>query len=342
MGWYGHSNSGGCCCHHVSRCTLIADEFDRPDDTDIGADYVEAAGNAAISSETLLVSSNNSQIIGANANPDGPYSYLSVSVKLNSGSATARALLAWADTSNYLYATITTTSITVGRQGGAGGSQTESVTITPGTVYQLTLCYNGTQLIGTINGVQAVKDSLTAPGVKHGVGAGTASVTFDNLLVRKVSVPCSECKSMIVVSACSPCQENEIALEWSMEIAGVTNGTCTDCANANGLWIFTSVGQLGVGSVSCSWNAPTVVEPEICGTPAGLNIAPASFNLVSGEYASAGALQNSIATFNYLLWREDWGTTKVDCDGIDGLSLPLVASLPNCVGGTCVIRRVLP
>lgn len=344
MGWFG-LGTAVCCCGSAAQnpCTLTEDNYNRANNTNIGSKWDEVAGGAEISGNVLLVNVNNSRIIATAANPDGPYTFVSVSITLGSSSSTARVFVGWADTSNYLYATVTTTSLTVGRQGGAGGSQSENVTIVPGTVYQLTLCFNGTQLIGTINGVQAMKDSLSAPGTKHGLGVGTASVTFDNFLARRVSQPCAECASTIPVRPCVYCQENEIAANWSVELSGIANDFCLDCDAWNGLWLFDNVHQEGSDVAgSCLHIVFSPGFPSICGGfTTQFGIGPAERDLSSGEYRSGVAIRTFIGSQDYQRWRTNWGATKVDCDGIDGLSLTLVDNDGSCTGGTCVIRRTI-
>lgn len=249
MAWFGMgSSTPKCCCGATgSTCTLLSDSLNRADDTDLGSEWDEEAGGAEISSNTLLVNVNGSQIIGNDPNPDSAQTSITCLVRLAGSSSTARLFLGWANTSSYLYATLSTTAITVGQAGG--GSQSEAVTITPGTWYTFTLCYNGTQLVGTANGVQAMKTGLSPPGLRHGVGCGTANVSFDDVLAKKVSTNCAPCVSIVPVGECSFCVENEIQSYWIADVNGITTvpgapaprASCPNCEVMNGLYIFDDV-----------------------------------------------------------------------------------------------------
>lgn len=338
MGWYGHSNTGACCCHHVSRCLLTVDDFDRADDTDIGSDWTEEAGNAAISGNALLVDTDNSQIIATQSNTDGPNTEITVSLTLGSSSATARVFLGWASTTSYLYATVSATAITVG--GTTGGSTTKATTIVPGTVYQLVLCLNGAVLVGRINGVEARKDSLSAPGTEHGLGTGTASVTFDNFVARRVSEPCAECTSSVTVGPCTHCEENQVALRWALDISGVGNGTCTDCTDLNGQWNSGIIGSAG----TCRSAPSSAFEgiPLTCGASnewgfqAAGNLNPfgvPSYYTELEMRINFGGISPVFMTFQTI-----WGASKVDCDGaLDGATIPQTVNNGQCTGGVLVV-----
>lgn len=276
MGWFGHSNSGGCCCQHTSRCTLLSDNFDRADDTDIGADWDEVAGGAEISGNALLVNANNSRIIAATANSDGPYTHISVSFTLANGAATARVFLGWANTSNFLYATITASSLTVGLQGGAGGSQSSAVTISPGFSYALTVCYDGARLVAHVSGVQAAISGVTAPGTKHGLGCGTANVTFDDFVARRVSESCSLCESFVDCgTCCDGGQPAEVIVDFTAIVAA--GDECDNCADLASEFTVPFRERLTVAgtllclyryedSLFCAWPCAESV-PALCSSP---------------------------------------------------------------------------
>lgn len=194
MGWFAYSNTGTCCCNAGqtgNACTLVSDDFNRPDSPDVGPDWIDPAG-AAVVSNAAVISTNGVHVIAANANPHGPYTFIQARVKLSSGSATARLFVGYANSSANLYATLTTTTLTVGQAGGA--SQSDTVNIVPGTFYTMTLCFNGTSLIGVAQGVEVRKDGLTAAGTQHGFGVGTATVTFDDVIATRVAEACTGCR----------------------------------------------------------------------------------------------------------------------------------------------------
>ena len=204
MGWLSYSNTGACCCNagqSGNACTLTIDDFNRPDDADVGPDWIDVAG-AAVVSNAAVISTNGVHVIAANANPHGPYTFIQARVKLSSASATARLFVGYANSSAHLYATLTTTTLTVGQAGG--DLQSAAVNIVPGSFYTMTLCFNGTSLIGVAQGVEVRKDGLTAAGTQHGFGVGTATVTFDDVMAARVSEACSGCRPSQSVQ-CSLC-----------------------------------------------------------------------------------------------------------------------------------------
>ena len=204
MGWYGYSNTGTCCCNagqSGDSCVLTLDDFNRPDDADVGPDWVDVAG-AEVLDEAAAVTTDSTHVIATQVNPDGPYTFIQARVWLYNSSSVARLFVGYASSSNYLYASLSTTQLTVGQAGGA--SQSEPVTILTGRYYTMTLCFNGTSLIAVANGVEARKDGLSAVGTKHGFGTGTAPVIFDDVGAARVAENCMACRPSQSVQ-CAPC-----------------------------------------------------------------------------------------------------------------------------------------
>lgn len=242
MGWFGYSNTGTCCCNAGqtgSACTLLSDNFDRADDTNLGADWNEAAGAAEIVSGWLLVNGANSQIIAANGNPVGPYTQLTGTLFLSAPTATARLFLGWANTSNYLYCTVQTGFLTVGVAGGA--SKTVAISLAANSVYAFTFCHNSQVLTARINGVECSLFGVTAPGVKHGLGCGTASAYFNDFVARRVADNCENCGAV----GCVNCTLDR---DWYADLTGwpslpddITSANpdfnCDECANLPAVYL---------------------------------------------------------------------------------------------------------
>jgi len=81
--------AGGCnCCEvdppHPQLCTILDDDFDRPDSTDIGSDWSEVDGDWEISNETLTVPSTNALVTPTTSN-SGANNVVHVHVQGNDG-----------------------------------------------------------------------------------------------------------------------------------------------------------------------------------------------------------------------------------------------------------------
>lgn len=235
-----------CGCEEVptNPCILLQDDFNRADSSDPGAEWDEVGSGGSIVSGEFLITGSSQQVIGVDPNPDGPNTKVTVSFKLNASGASARVFLAWLDSSNYLYCRVTTTSIRLGEDGSTFDFEDTAITISTGTWYTLTLCYNGELLIAKIAGiVETAMEGLVPPGTQHGIGTGTGNVTFDNFLAEKVDEDCADC-TIEYISECDYCITGNMPRYWRVDISGIVSyppatpfsceGTCTDF---NGTWI---------------------------------------------------------------------------------------------------------
>lgn len=342
-------NSGGGCCGAAS-CTLTADDFNRADDTDLGGAWDEQAGAAAIVSNAVELTANNTRVIAATANPDDGHTIVTVSIKLVSGSAVALVFLGWADASNYLYARVSQTQLKVGKQGGV--EETVSISLTTGTYYQLVLCFTGTTLMGQINANEAIAFGVTAPGNQHGFGCQTANVVIDNFSASKTSEACGGCSYLDPppLRLCEYCQEGGIHPYWSADVSGIGNGTCDNCDVLNGLYLFPAVqGGLTGACGDCDPRGIFALTPcddllpfgfLACLWPSDLFAYPPT------EYASFFNF-NSGGFGSYMRWVKGWGVStdpanKVNCDGIDDTELDYYDDDGRCTGGTVIISRYFP
>lgn len=250
MGWFGFG--GGtrkCCCGAGNPCVLLSDSFDRSDDTDLGGDWNEEAGAAAISAGAVVLTSNNTRVISTDVNPDGPYMHVTATFRLASGASTAKLYLSYANLANHLYCTITASTLTVGKHGGA--SQTVSATFLAGGTYQVTVCFNGTVLVATASGYQAVLSGVSATGTRWGFGCGTATVTIDDFTARKVSANCSRCDAVIECgSCCNAGQPATVVLDFTAITS--TADECDNCAALAAEYVLPFLGRLSFPP-GCMW-----------------------------------------------------------------------------------------
>jgi hypothetical protein len=339
----GHWPCSDCCPGGGDVCTLLEDLFNRSNDTALGADWVEEAGDADIFSNTLRILNDGTQVIATTGNP-GPYNtHLSVRVKIGS-SNTARLFLYWLDSSNYAYFDITTSGITVGTTDPLDTERTRSFTLSATTNYTAEFCYNGQSLIGRIDGKEFALPFPHLPaGDRFGVG-GSSGVIFDDFIATNINGDCETCVAEGGYIRCDTCEEFELWGYWEVEITGVTNGTCTGCNDLNGIYYLTV--QQCIGSSG--------YFPEPCGPPPGPTDGFNLFMVVASQHNKPSTLNYNTQViyggtgFEKHRWLYDWGprsdpANKPDCDGVmDGLNVPLQYSDGKCSGGTCVISRFDP
>jgi hypothetical protein len=111
-------NSPGCTC--CGDCTILEDDFDRADSTNLGADWEERVGDWSISGNAAVCASANSLMITTASNPDAlPEGYVAVVVSCNTASDLARVIIGYVDDNNYYFAqarfTATDSFLRVGR-----------------------------------------------------------------------------------------------------------------------------------------------------------------------------------------------------------------------------------
>lgn len=331
-----------CCGEPAVDCELLNDTFDRADDTNLGTEWTEDAGAASIDGNELLVSSNNSRILGVTANPDNAHTKIVVEFKLVSGTSTARVFLGYLNSVNYLYATITTTGITIGQNGSS--SKSRSQTISSGTWYTLTLCWNGTTLIAVLDGRQTSLSGLSTFGTQHGVGCGTASVRFNNFIATKVGGTCSVCAADPEYTACYYCDTGFIDAYWQVEVSGMTDGTCDQCENIDGLYLFDEMTG-GPGTTPCSTEPVTGVDP--CSPylgPANFSLSLASHNLSGLGFRTGWRFAMAIPSGNTITyWNIYADTSPIDCEAISdevlsgGISYQGVGASTKCTWTTATV-----
>lgn len=334
----------GCCCDPAppDPCILFSDTFNRADDTDPGADYVEDVAGVEISGNRLAITTSGARVLSAADLPTSE-ARLVVSFTIASGKS-ARVYFCWLDSSNHFLASITTSSFLLN---AVGQSITESVAvaITPDAVNTLELCFVDGKLIGHLNGLQNVLHSVSAPGFKFGFGSGIAPAYFDDLTITEVSEDCDDCAYEPEMSECDCCEDGTAYKRIGFEIAGVANGptppnACDECDTLNGLWMpFDDFGCGGLwdstfdSDVPTSWCSVGDLRNRwflnLCGTKTRLEIQ---------QDPSGGGTYSTI-----VVWEYDHGTSPIDCSTLDGLVLPMVYAVnaDDCggfVGSTVTVR----
>lgn len=263
----------GCCCDdtppEVDPCLLHLDHFDR-DDGSLGSDWT-VIGTAAIASEAARFSSDGAIAISAYPNPDGPYTFIRVLVKLNNSGARAQVYFGRNGAgTQYLYAFVETSQIVAGAAGVSNlGSTSASVSLSLNTWYELTACYNGNIVLARINGVTVFYDGSglgfgEPTGGDHGIGSPLDVVEFDDYEARIVSEDCMQCGLEPEGVPCSYCADGEMYPYYVIDLDGVANspGTppfngsraCGDCTDLNRTWItypYPAEGDIPGGAGAC-------------------------------------------------------------------------------------------
>lgn len=235
-------NKAGCtCCGETpDACVLLSDDFDRADDTDIGANWTEVSGSWSISSNELASLSGLviSTVTHTNQNVS-----LSVVVRGATG-AKFRLIFGYVDTNNYWFIEV--------EIGGnlslverASGSNTTHDSASSGTSaatdYTLSGCMSGLYFVGNCNTAH-VEEATTATSGSFGLGIGATGLgtpKFDDFLARKVESGCDYC---LVEDDCTGlCDPFTVPGAFEVTIAGLTNDGCSDCTSLNGTYVLTQI-----------------------------------------------------------------------------------------------------
>jgi len=237
MGWYGGAGCG--CC---TSCVLASDDFNR---ASLGSDWTTVSGSWSIVSNEL--SGTSTGILRWTA--DIGENYQTVSAALNGGTNgdRLRLVLAYTDSSNYLWGEIyfngASGAVRVGQVVGGTETQlgTKTGTFTAGTPYTLNVCYNGTSLVATSGITSAVRSSAgTHSGTYAGVALKTvgSTATWDDWQVKNHRLTDGTCPGCGVYG-CTGCYSFMKSPVTLVELSGVS-GSCSganDCATLSGTFI---------------------------------------------------------------------------------------------------------
>jgi len=246
-------NNPGCTCCDGESCTLLDDDFDRADSTNIGSNWTEVSGDASISSNKLAMTS------GTIITSTVPHTteQISITVTINGNSSTRfRIVLNYTDSSNYNYVDITPGgSIVCGiRSGGSDSTLTSasSGTVSGGT-YEINVCVRENYFNASVGGAFKVQASLIATSGTYGLGmpSVSGSPTFDNFLAEKADGSCPWCNIGLTCTQSTGfalCTSGTLPTSWEVEISGVADDSCTECTTWNDTFILNYVG-------GCVWVA---------------------------------------------------------------------------------------
>lgn len=251
----------GCC---DDECTVFSDRFTRADSTDLGSDYTESAGAAAIVSNALDMTAS-STVVDLNTTHSSEQTVVTVDVKASTSGDQFRIYLG-------------TTGTYVQWQVGTGGhlklndgasdvtSRTENTTVD--TLYRIRVCSYGDRVMAMLTSLstgsllETIYDSATVDDGSAALGTGTCSgtITVDNLELAIHYTEDGGCRRCNLLG-CNDCPNQEVPYALEVETSGIANDagcTCTACPALNAVYILdlygTNAGPDYVGSAqACNW-----------------------------------------------------------------------------------------
>lgn len=275
-----------CCCDNVGTpCTFVSDDFNRANNTDVGANWTETAGDWEIDSNEAEISSANALLVSTGTNADGGTSKIQVLVKASSITTLARVIVAYTDTNNYLFAELLFlgSSSTLRLLQRSGGTNTElarfggtlgTISLSTATQYLVTVCYNGSTLSAVIGAATyCLSASVTGfTGDKVALGTGgtvVGDVNFDSVTATRVAAGCTTCTTC---GNCTSCCSGGGAYEYVIDMAGMTatDVECSDCEALPTEYTVTSYGPAGLcvwryTEDYCTWPCGSA-DPSNCGS----------------------------------------------------------------------------
>lgn len=171
------------CC--VTGCVYFSDDFNRADDTDLGADWTETAGDWSISSNRLSVASADAKATCNTTHPTASTKYIvSVSVTLGTDGDVARV---WVNDSGQ-FAELERITSTCGRLRLYDGATCKgSVSVALGGFTRLVVCTEASKIhVGTGGSpMLTIPATATSSVVAIGTGACTGTVYFEDFSLSK-------------------------------------------------------------------------------------------------------------------------------------------------------------
>ncbi len=232
-------NNPGCtCCGEApATCTLLEDDFNRSDDTDVGSDWDEVVSGASISSNKLAMAAG--AVLISTHPHSSPNVRVSVTVNGNSSSR-FRIIVNYVDIDNYYYSDLVLGGdVTLGVR--SGGSETTLTSDSSGTssggTYSFEVCVIDEYFHASIGGVHKIQDKLVAVSGEYGLAmpAVSSTPTFDDFLAESSESPCEVCGNDEVCGTIGGpvCIEGTLPTYFEVTVSGVSNGSCTECDRWN-------------------------------------------------------------------------------------------------------------
>lgn len=328
-------------------CSIISDNMDRADSSDIGCGLTETAGSWSIVGNKLRTSSGTAKVTCETVHPQESGA-MKVSAVVRSSAADDQ-IKVFTDAANNTYAQLTIgTSKTL--KLFAGGVEQDSVafTTTVDTDYTMTVWHADGGLSVQVSGgvltttCLAVDEAVPAGPVKAGLGTGTVSgnVDFNNLVVSRAYDANNESCDRPCAEPCDACDDVTTLLLITLEFTGFANGSCTDCADWNATSVEVPIGWSG----PCGWVMDSGFPACSAGSPK-YNLLSVAFVVEFGTYVIYVNLQEDVggATTE---WRYDTGEASIDClVDLVGLEIPLnfgTTGPDTCdtTAATCTITAV--
>lgn len=246
-------------CSSCCGCTIWDDTFS----TDLtSTDYDIRSGSFVVTGGNLDTTAADSLIIA-----DTPFAINRgvVRVQISFGAMATgdklRIVGAYKDDSNYLVGEVHKTSASLGNLellAVVAGVETSLIAQTGFTLnlsVDYCLSWDGTYAALACDGGH-VREEFTpdTDGFQAGLGSGdtvTGTVRFQRFILARSPEESSACLPCTICTPCSDLQPDEI----TVEISGVTNGTCAQCTSFNTTWVLSPV----TGN-SCSYS----IIPGLC------------------------------------------------------------------------------
>jgi len=349
----GKRNNPGCndCCGSGGgldpECYFAADNFNRPDDTDLGSEWEEISG----SWETLgNVLRGSGTVLATTPSPTGSSMHVSVKVK-GTGSVTIL-LAADENATSYISATLTfgaEGTLSVSPTGGEGDSESVPLATDEDTWYTLAACYNGTTARASVGATTVTATLTDVTGDRAGLKASTTS-NFDDFFAAEVSEDCADCPAGTVIgtTGCVFCAGGQVAEYYQIELSGMAEfDRCSDCSSLDGVYIMGPMQQIYSDGdpVACAYG---MLVPSICADsdePGCYGVIGLQFYQAFGAFHLLVTLQTSATPCGQgggqpaIEWQKDFAPSAPDCLFLDGFGVPQPQTLPWITNGVPTTER---
>ncbi len=349
----GKRNNPGCndCCGPGGgldpECYFAADNFNRPDDTDLGIEWEEISG----SWETLgNVLHGSGTVLATTPSPTGSSMHVTVKVK-GTGSVTIL-LAADEDATSYISATLTfgaEGTLSLNQTGGDGDGDSVELATEEDVWYTLTACYNGTTARATVDATSVNATLSGISGDRAGLKASTTG-DLDDFLAAEVSEDCGQCAggSVIGTTGCVFCAGGVVAEYYQVEISGMAEfANCPDCAALDGVYIMGPMQQIHIDGdpVNCS-------DGMLLATICADSDEPGCYGLIGLQFYQAGGAFHLLVNLQSggtpcgqgggqpsIEWEMDFAPSAPDCLFLDEFGVPQPRSLTWVANGVPTTER---
>ena len=323
----------GCPC---PDCDVASDDFSSGDALTVA--WEGDTGSFTKSGGQVTTTTNDKVIANKTAAGTGVNHYAKADVQGSNAGDQAIVVVAYTDTSNYLYGRVNFGSFgSLSIWKNVGGTHTQistsgTISISLSTFHTLEVCYqeNGAssvlQATLTVSGTRYVERNtsvISATGEKAGVGSRNANgtVTIDNFdFDRLYSTSDTSCP-MCNAEDCTNCDGGATPPEMQVEIFDLVNQSCggDGCSDFEGTFVLTQD-----SGNACLWE----YDCNNCGACGGLVDIDVDVQIVTSgsDYIVRGTLQITGSTQTNVTFENNVGTSKPDCDGLNNMRLDWVSN----------------